>query len=91
MTAAFTDEAMQRIEAMRREQTARLAAQGHHLTVERDTLTQGWIVRDPRVQGSVEIVTDSGACSCRRHRTWGRCEHVARVGELYGTVGRGEA
>lgn len=84
MVAVFTDEAMQRIEAMRREQTARLAAQGHHLTVERDYLTHGWIVRNPRISGCCEVVSEAGECSCRQFRTWGRCEHAARVEEVRG-------
>lgn len=54
------------------------------MTVERDTITGGWLVRNPRIPGTVEIVHPDGSCSCRKYRTWGRCKHAAIVAERHG-------
>jgi len=59
--------------------TARLAAQGQHLETERDTITGGWIVRNPRIPGRCHIVTPDGACTCRHYRLWDRCKHSAVI------------
>jgi len=79
MSERFDEATLARIAAARRETVARLAAQARHFTVERDELTSGWIVRNPRIPGTIELVTVDGACSCRRFRVWGRCKHAALV------------
>lgn len=83
----ITPEIAARIEEARREQVARLARKGAHLEVARDTIAPGWVVRNPRIPATIELVTDRGECTCRRYRTWGRCVHAARVEELYGIAG----
>jgi hypothetical protein len=74
-----TPDTLQRIEQARREQVTRLASRAHHFTVTPDTITGGWLVRNPKIAGTVELVHPDGSCSCRMYRLWGRCKHAARV------------
>lgn len=85
-TTTFTPETYRRIDEARQEQVMRLATRAAHMTVERDRLTGGWIVRNPRIPGTIELVSGAGDCSCRQYRTWGRCKHAARVEQLHGTI-----
>lgn len=86
MIATLTTDTLQRIETERRETVERLARQAAHLEVTRDTMTAGWIVRNPKIPGCVEIVTEDGRCSCHRFQLWDRCKHAARVEVLYGEM-----
>lgn len=79
MSEHFDQATLARIEAARRDTVARLAGQARHFTVERDPLTSGWIVRNPRIPATIELVGENGACSCLRFRIWGRCKHAALV------------
>lgn len=74
-----TDTIAERIEAERRERVSRLARQGQHLHVTRDTITAGWIVHNPRIPGCCEIVNERGECTCQHYRLWDRCKHSALV------------
>lgn len=81
----FTPETQARIEADRRERTSRLASQASHLQTEEDSMhAGGYIVRNPRVPGRIEVVSPTGECSCRQFTVWGRCKHAALVEERYG-------
>ena len=82
-----TPATLQRIETERRERVSRRASQGRHFQVEPDHIVPGaFLVRNPKIPGTVEIVTAAGECSCRRYRVWGACRHAARVEEPQGAT-----
>jgi hypothetical protein len=80
MVVTFTDEAMARIDTMRRETVSRLASRATHFTVERDTVRPGsWVVRNPYVPYRIFLVNQRGQCNCRQYQLWDRCKHSALV------------
>lgn len=78
--------AQERADRMRQDDLERLARQALHFTTERDTISPGWIVRNPKVPGRVELVNDHGECSCRRFQLWSICKHAAIVAYRHGEV-----
>jgi len=79
MSEHFDQAMLARIEAARRETVARLAVRARHFNVERDPLTSGWIVRNPRIPGRIELVSEDGARTCQHYRMWDRFKHAALV------------
>lgn len=80
MVVVFTDEAMQRLEQLQLERTARLASKADHFTVSPDPKREGgWIVRNPKVPYRIELVDQEGRCTCSQYRLWDRCKHAALV------------
>lgn len=77
-------EAQVRVMIDQAERTERLARQALHFTTERDPLGQGWLVRNPKIPGTVELVSPQGHCSCRRYRLWDCCKHAALVEVRHG-------
>ena len=58
-----TPATLQRIETERRERVSRRASQGRHFQVEPDRIVPGvFLVRNPKIPGTVEIVTAAGEC-----------------------------
>lgn len=81
----YTPETLERIEEARRERLSRLASRAAHFATEADPVhSGGYIVRNQRVPGRVEVVNAAGDCSCRRFAIWRRCKHAALVETRYG-------
>jgi hypothetical protein len=80
MATVLTHEAMARAEQMRLESLSRLAAKADHFTIEPDHVKPGgWIVRNPKIPGRIELVNAEGRCTCNYYRIWDRCKHSALV------------
>lgn len=67
----------ERIREAHRERTARLATRAAHYQIEVEA--GGYIVRNPRVPGRIEVVSTDGVCSCGQWAIWHRCKHAAIV------------
>jgi hypothetical protein len=80
MVVTFTDEAMARIDANRRETISRLASRAEHFTAEPDAVRPGgWVVRNTHVPYRIFLVNQFGQCNCRQYQLWDRCKHAALV------------
>jgi hypothetical protein len=79
-TFGFSEEVLRRIDVAERERASRLAAKADHFTIEPDHVKPGgWIVRNPRIPGRIELVNAEGCCTCNYYRIWDRCKHSALV------------